>query len=308
MASPLTDRQFVRLLDDRLDEVFYTNHGADLDENIQTLYNVKSSNKAWEELFGIGDIPDFTELVGGITYSSMYPGFHTKVEHKEFTNGIQVVRKLLDDERYDVIESRVGRLGEAARRTKEKYGCRTFAYAFSNTFDFATSEENVSLCNDSHLTKTSGLSTSVGFDNYVTTAFSPVAVEAARILGNKIRSDIGERIDMDLDTLIVPDELAQDAWELISSAGKVDTDNNNANWFKGKYRLLIYKRLSDYDTNNWFMVDYNKMKQQLYWYNRIPTEFKNTTDFDTFIRKYAGYFRISYAHKDWRWVVGAEVT
>jgi len=308
MASPLNDRQFVRLLDDRLDEVFFMNHGADLDENIQTLFNVKTSDKAWEELWGLGDVPDFQEFVGNISYSTVYPGYNTKIEHKEFTNGIQITRKMIDDDRMDVIEGRAGRLGESARRTKEKYGCRAFGYAFSTVFDFAVPEEGVALCSDSHLTKTSGQSTSVGFDNYVTTAFSPVAVEAARILGNKIRSDIGERIDMNLDTLIVPDELAEDAWELISSTGKVDTDNNNPNWHKGKYRLLIYKRLSDYDTNNWFMVDYNKMKQQLYWYNRISTEFKNTTDFDTFIRKYAGYFRISYGHKDWRWLVGAEVS
>lgn len=308
MGSPLTDRAFVRLLDDRLSEVFYMSHGADLDENINTLFNVMSSEKAWEELYGIGDVPDFTEMVGTVTYSAVYPGYWTKIEHKEFANGIQITRKMIDDDRYDAVEGRAERLGESARRTKEKYGCRNFAYAFSTAFDFQTNEEGLSLCNDSHTTKASGVSTTTGFDNYVTTAFSPAAVEAARILGNKFRSDIGERIDMNLDTLIVPDELAEDAWELISSSGKVDTDNNNANWHKGKYNLLIYKRLSDYDTNNWFMVDYAKMKKMLYWYNRIPTEFHNTTDFDTFMRKYMGYFRCSYGFKDWRFLIGSEVS
>lgn len=308
MASPLTDSQFTRLLDDRLDEVFFMHHGMDLDENIETLFNVQTSDKAWEELFGMGDIPDFTEMLGTVNYSAIYPGYHTKIEHKEFANGIQITRRLLDDDRYDVIEGRAARLGEAARRTKEKYGVRAFAYAFSTAFDFMTAEEGVALSSDSHTTKASGVSTSVGFDNYTTTAFAPAAVEAARILGNKFRSDIGERIDMNFDTLIVPDELAEDAWELISSAGKVDTDINNRNWHEGKYKLLIYKRLSDYDTNNWYMVDYNKMKDQLYWYNRIPTEFGNTQDFDSFIRKYRGYFRISYGHKDWRWIIGNEVS
>jgi hypothetical protein len=308
MASPLTDRQFTRLLDDRLDEVFFMHHGADLDENIETLFNVQTSDKAWEELFGMGDIPDYSEFLGTISYSAVFPGYHTKVEHKEFANGIQVTRKLLDDDRYDVIEGMAGRLGESARRTKEKYGCRPWAYAFSTAYDFMTSEEGVALCSNSHTTKASGVSTTTGFDNYATTAFSPAAVEAARIAGNKFRSDIGERLDMNFDTIIVPDELAEDAWELISSAGKVDTDNNNRNWHQGKYRLLIYKRLSDYDANNWFMVDYNKMKNQLYWFNRIATEFGNTQDFDTFIRKYRGYFRISYGWKDWRWVYGHEVS
>lgn len=52
----------------------------------------------------------------------------------------------------------------------------------------------------------------------------------------------------------------------------------------------------------------SKMKKMLYWYNRIPTEFYNTTDFDTMIRKYAAYFRISYGWKDWRFIVGHEVS
>jgi len=308
MGSPLTQRAFTRLLDERLSEVFYENHGSDLDENIMTLFNVKTSSKAWEELFGMGDIPDFEEHVGTLNYNSVYPGYHTKVEHKEFSNGIQIERKLIDDELYDVVEGRSARLGEAARRTKEKYGCRPFAYAFSTSYDFMTSEEGVALCSNSHTTKASGVSTTTGFDNYGTSAFSPVALEATRIAGNKFKSDIGERMDMNFDTIIIPDDLYEDAWEVMESAGKIDTDNNNRNFHKGRYNLLVYRRLSDYDVNNWFLVDYNKMKQSLYWYNRIPTEFMNTTDFDTFIRKYAGYFRISYGWKSWRWVFGHEVS
>jgi len=308
MGSPLVDRAFVRLLDDRLSEVFYHHHGKDLDENIETLFNVKSSDKAWEELFGMGDIPDFSEMVGSITYNSVYPGYHTKIEHKEYANGIQVTRKLIDDDRYDIIEGMSGRLGNAARRSKEKLGARAFGYAFSTAFDFMTAEEGVALCSNSHTTKAAGISTSSGFDNYTTSAFSPVAVEAARILGNQFKSDIGERLDMNFDTLIVPDELAEDAWVLISTTGQVNTDNNNLNWHKGKYRLLVYKRLSDIDTNNWFMVDYQSMKDNLYFYNRMPSEFMNTTDFDTMIRKYAAYYRCSYGHKDWRWIIGNEVT
>ena len=229
MGSPLVDRAFVRLLDDRLSEVFYHHHGKDLDENIETLFNVKSSDKAWEELFGMGDIPDFSEMVGSITYNSVYPGYHTKIEHKEYANGIQVTRKLIDDDRYDIIEGMSGRLGNAARRSKEKLGARAFGYAFSTAFDFMTAEEGVALCSNSHTTKAAGISTSSGFDNYTTSAFSPVAVEAARILGNQFKSDIGERLDMNFDTLIVPDELAEDAWVLISTTGQVNTDNNNLN-------------------------------------------------------------------------------
>ena len=307
MGSPLTSAGNTRLLDSLLDEVFFMNHGADLDENIQTCFNVKTSSKAWEELFGMGDVPDFSEFLGTISYSAVYPGYHTKVTHKEYANGIQVERKLLDDDQYDVIKGRGARLGESARRSKEKEGVKFLTNSFSNVFDFMTSEEGVSLCNDSHTTKAAGVSTSTGFDNSGTTAFSATAVEATRIAGNKFRSDIGERIDMNLDTLILPDALYESGWELIKSAGKVDTADNNRNFHKGRYNLLIYKRLDDTDSNNWWMVDYKKMKQCLYWYNRIQTEFNSTTDFDTFIRKYAAYYRCSWGFKDWRWIFGHEV-
>jgi hypothetical protein len=60
----------------------------------------------------------------------------------------------------------------------------------------------------------------------------------------------GERIGVNADMLIVPMDKEEDAWQIISSKGEPETDNNNANFHYGKYKLAVWGELtSPYD---WF--------------------------------------------------------
>lgn len=258
MANPLTSSQFVRLLDLRLREVAEGKFN-ELPSMIEKFYRVLPSSSAFEEFYEVGALPDIPEFSGKLEYLAAAPGYHVKIEPKEFAGGVMFQRKLLDDKKYAVLEDRAGLLGESAARVREKYGARTFQYAFSNAFDFMTSEEGVSLCNDSHTTK-SGTSTSSGFDNAGTSALSKSAVSATRILMRKFRNDISERIVIEPDTLIVPDNLADTAYEIVGNTptGAVSQlDSTSAeNKVEVNYRrfnVIPYLRLDDSDTNNWLM-------------------------------------------------------
>ena len=133
------------------------------------LYNVISSDRAVEEFFSVGSVPDITQFTGKIEYLPISPGFSTKIEPAEFAGGLMFERKLMDDKKYRVLEANASKLMTSANRVQEKYAVRPFANAFSSAFDFMWSEEGVSLCSNSHLTK-SGTSTSTGFDNLATAA------------------------------------------------------------------------------------------------------------------------------------------
>jgi len=307
MGSPLDSSQFVRLLDTRLRMVTEQTYN-ELPSMIPTIFGMLSSDSAWEEFFGVGEVPDIPEFTGKISYLPIYPGYHTKIEPKEYAGGVQAERKLIDDKKYSVLDNRAAKLMRAAGRTREKHGVRAFANAFSTAYDYMTSEEGVALCSSSHTTK-SGTSTATGFDNSGISALSKTSVAATRILMKQFRNDISERIDVgDNLGLIVPSNLEEAAWEIVNTPKSLDTAEGNANFHAKRYTVIPWMRLDDTDTNNWFMVDLDRMKEQLKWVDRIKPETKNTVDFETYILKTAIYMRHAYGWLDWRWCYGHVVS
>lgn len=307
MGNPLTSRQFIRLLDDRLDKVYWDRYkGLPLVKD--TLFTVKSDSKAWLEYYSVGSVPDPTDFNGTVIYQSVAPGYHTKIEPKEYAGGIVIERRLLDTERYDVVESRTKGLATAANRKMNKIAHEPFIYHDSSAFTFMTSEEGVALCSNSHTTKASGVSTSTGFDNLSTLAFDAVNLETLRIQSRGLKDDIGERMDTQFDTIIHGTNLSEAVWEVQKSEGKVDEMTNNANFQRGRWKSIELPLLDDYDTNDWFIVDSSMMKEMLIWHEGVPLEFHNTTDFDTFMRKYIDYFVCGWGFTDWRFVVGSSAS
>lgn len=307
MGSPLTSSQFVRLLDDRLSAV---TEGTlkDLKPMRQNFFSMVSEERAWMEFFEIGDVPDIPTFNGKLSTLSISPGFHTKIEPKEYAAQIIAERKLIDDKRYAVLDNNAEGLARAADRVKEKLAVSIFANSSSSAFDFMTREEGVALVSDSHTTK-SGTSTSSGFDNAGTSALNKTSVAATRLLMRKFRNDISERIEISDDlALVVPDALADAAEEIVGTIKGLDTAEHTMNPQFGRYKVLPWMRLDDTDANNWFMVDQARMKKNLIWWDRVQTEAKNTVDWDTYALKQAVYFRAAAGFKDWRWIFGHNVT
>jgi len=306
MGSPLVRSEFVRLLDKRL-RLVEENKYKDLTSMIPQLYNVMSSDSAWEEFYNIGSLPDIQEFNGKLNYLPIAPGFYTRIEPKEYASGVQIERKLIDDKKYGVLDNMAAGLVESGHRVKEKLGVRAFANAFSSAFDFMTSEEGVSLCSNAHRTK-SGASTATGFDNSGTTALSKTAVAATRLLMRQFRNDIGERIEMsDNLTLIVPDNLADTAQEIVGTQAGYASADGTINMDYRRYNVIPYLRLDDYDTNNWFMVDMNAMKRDLLWIDRVKDDINHAFDFETYLSKISIYFRVAFGWKDWRFIYGHNV-
>jgi hypothetical protein len=307
MGNPLTDKSFIRLLDDRLTKVYHDQYKS-LPDIRDKFFTIINDSKAWQEYYSVGSVPDPAEFLGTVTYQSVAPGYHTKIEPKEYAGGIMIQRRLLDTDRYDVIESRAKGLATAANRKMNKIAHEVFAHFDSTAFTFMTSEEGVALCSNSHTTKAQNVSTASGFDNLSTLPFDAVNLEAIRIQGVGLRDDIGERMTTNFDTIIHGTNLAEPVWEVINSQGKVDEMTNNANFQRGRWKSIELPMLDDYDTNDWFVVDSGAMKDSLKWITGVPLEFHSTTDFDTFVRKYIDYFVCGWGFTDWRWVIGSSVS
>lgn len=304
MTVPAASVAFGDLLDPRFQEIWdaeYPKH----DDMIPKLFrNVPSNGRADMTFSSIGTMTDFEEFTGTVTYNGNHQGYDTRVVPLEFTNGFQVERKLFDDDQYHVMDQKPRGLRASAFRTRQKFAARIFNLAFVNDQYFYVNSEAVPLCSDAHTT-TSGASTAVGFDNKITGALSAVAVATARRQFVQFRGDQAEIISMTPDLLLYPPDLYEQAYEIISSPGKLNTGDNNANVHQGRYEGMEWNYLTN--SANWFMIDRAMMDQYLIWTDRVDLEFGSAEEFDTYIAKWRAYMRFANAWTNWRWILGAEV-
>ena len=304
MPTPMTSGSFGDLLDPRFQKIF-TDTLKPLPDMLGEVYTMVPSNgrnnMTWSE---VGTLTDWDEFTGSVAYSSLSQGYDVTMTPVEFTKGVQVNRKLYDDDQFHIMDQKPKSMAESLHRTRQSHGARIFNNAFTNDTLFYSHSEGVALCSNSHTT-TSGASTASGFDNMTTASMSATAVFAMRLQMVGYRGDQAERIEIMPDELWYPPDLSEQAFEIIKSQGKVDTANNNRNFHEGRYKPYEWRYLTD--ANNWFMCDSSLRKQFLFWQDRVPAEFAMIEDFDTLVAKWRGYTRYGMTYVNWRFVGGSQV-
>jgi phage major head subunit gpT-like protein len=283
------------------DEQFNT-----LPEMRPLLFNVQGSSTSYEKSSSVGSFGDMGVFKGTIGYDDVEQGYDVTYRHIQLAKGFKVERALFDDDLYNIISRKPRGLAISANRTFEKYAASLFNNAFTGSGTIVVDGETVlsntegqALCSTAHPYSPSDSNTQ---SNYGTSALSPAAVEATRIAMATIKDDRGNLISVMPDLILCPRNLEETAWEIISSKGKVDSAENNANFHFGKYKLAVWDYLTD--TNNWFLIDQTMMRMYLNWFDRIPLEFFQDKSFDTLIAKYAAYCRFSFGWSDWRFIYG----
>lgn len=308
MPVPHSSGNFGDLIDPRVKKLFY-NELEQLPDLVGTVYSIEKSNDAYEVSSETGALDDFSEFTGTVSYGSQNQGYDVRMTPLEFTKGIQIERKLYDDDRHNIWQSRPKELANAANRTRQKDAARLFNNAFSVDTKFYSHSEGVALCSDSHTT-TSGASTATGFDNLITSALSAVSFSAARIQMQGFLDDIGNRYYSMPNELWIPIDLFEVAQEIVKSSGKIDTANNNINVHKDAFTIMPSENGWNYmtDTNNWFIADSRLRKRFAVWYERVPLEFAMAEELDTLIAKWRAYMRYGNMYQNWRFILGASVS
>lgn len=295
----VNSEQFGLLLDPGLRKIFMDEYGQPGDI-ISQLYGMEKSTKGVEFDLGVGGLGDLEEFTGTIPYSDFSMQYRTSYTHREWVKGMKVERKLVDDDQYSVINKRPQQLALVARRTREKHGMSIFNNAFNTTI-FAGGD-TLALCASAHTAN----GTATTQSNAGSTSLSATAVEATRLLMAAFKDETDNLVDVVGDTLIVPPNLEEIAYQITKSDKVLGSNYNDPNFNKGKYKVIVSPRLTD--TNNWFMVDSRYMKMFLKWFDRIPVEFNKDKDFDTYVSKWSCYTRYSYGFSDWKWIYGHQVS
>jgi phage major head subunit gpT-like protein len=274
----------------------YSDQYKSLPAMVPDLFNVMRSDAAFEKTSQVGMVPDFIEFIGKIQEVDPKQGYDKTFTFTEFAAKIEIQRKLAADDQYRVMSRLPKGLATSASRSREKQGAQIYSLGF--TFE-PSDGDGTELCASDHPSNVAGVGTQ---SNEGTSALSATNVENTRILMHAFKDDIGELISVDPDTITIPRNLEQTGWEIINTKGKVDTAENNANFHQGKYKLVVWDRLTD--TNNWFMTDFKMQKEFLLWWNREPVQFFQDKDSNTLTAIFLGYYRIGTGWDDWRWIYG----
>ena len=288
------------LLEPGLKEIFdVTVDSMEGKSMIPELYSVESSDRANEDLLEEGDMGNFEPFTGSVPYEKVQQGYKKTLTHVTYSKGLEIERELVEDDLYGKIKDKPRKLGIAAARRRESDGASLFNNAFSTV---NTGGDGLALASTAHTSNVGGANQS----NSGTTALSPTELETVRRAMINFKSNKDNELDVMPDTILVPLNLEQTAWEIVNSKGDPESANNTANFMYQRFRVIPWKRLTD--TNNWFLIDSELAKLYLKWYNRTPVEFFKDSDFDTFIAKYAGRMRYIFGFNEWRWIYGENVS
>lgn len=297
--AALSSGQMSYLLDEVVSAVFI-NEFTQLPQVMGALYNIRTSSKARERSSSMSGLGLFTQKpeLQAVDIDIPIQQFQKTFNHTPFGKQTPVSRELIDDEDWGFFEDLGVQFAVAANRTMETDA----AAVFNDAFDGATykGEDDKSLCHTAHVNVDDGNSTS----NKGTNTLSHSGIKATRLAMRGFTDYRGQKISVNPDTIITPPDLEEDAWEIINSSQITGSANNNANFYQGRFSLVVWNYLTD--TNDWFMTDSMMQRMNLIWYFRTGLEIFGDGDLFTGTRSIGAYYRKSNGFRDWRWIYGNE--
>ena len=272
-------------------------------------YGINTSSTSVEYSQGIGEfglVPEYNSdndpSNAQIQYDSFNPLYEKTFTHKEFALGVQIERKLWDDDRLGNIRQRARSLGNSFGTSIAVSQSSVFNNAFSASYVGA---DAVALCSDSHPNRPDDATT---IDNKGTTALSYASVVATLQAGRRMEDDRGNPLPVVYNVLYVPIELEATAYEIGKAINKPGTADNDANFLNSQGLAVVVDPYLT-DANNWFMLNAGMAQEHLLWYWRVRPEITMdpTSDYNL-VARYRGYMRHSFGWDDFRFIYGHEVT
>jgi len=305
MSIPINSASFSTALDPSVGmrKVFFDSYDEYIKKKamVPILFKMQGSTRQNEyalSISALGDFEDFT-ATGQLTYDDISEGYKSTFTHNEWAKAFRVRRTAVDDDSFGIFSTLPTQRGTAAARSREKHGASLFINSFTGT----SGPDSLSLCNSAHTSTVSGISNQ---SNTGTDTLTKTTVSSTRLAMMKFYGLNGEVIDAEMDTLLAPIDKEEDAWVIIKTKGEPETDNNNVNFHFGKYKLIVWNKLtSPYD---WWAIDSRLMKQNLLWFDRVKLELNQDTAFNTYELRYSAYMRYSYGWTDYKWIYGHNAT
>lgn len=244
-------------------------------EQYSQIFETMSSDKNYEEFvqmtgFGLAPVKDQGD---GVTYTSHTQGWVKRFVHVVYGLGYITTREETEDNKYaEVGRARAGACAFSMRQTKENVHANILNRGFNSSY---TGGDGKELFATDHPSKAGDWSNelAVGAD------LSQQSLEDLNIMVMGATDDMGMKIGLMLESLIVPRQLIYEARRILKSAQQSDTAENATNVLQNAYPkgIIMNSYLTDADA---FFVKTN-CPNGLLTLQRRAIEFTKDNDFDT---------------------------
>lgn len=294
----LISDNWAELLQPGLRKIF-DKHQKQLKDYIPVVYNVEDSKKAQEFNLGVGELGMMDEWTGAVSYEDFNKGFKSTYTHKKYSKGIEIERELLDDDQYSEIKKRVKKLSMTVYYTRQYHAASVFNLAFGGILG----PDSKALCASDHPVMPNSSTT---FSNAGVLPLNATNVEKTRTDMMAWKDDKGNLLMINPDTILVPPNLRKPAMIIAETDEEPDTADHGINVWKGHLNVIEWPFLTN--PYYWFLVDMQRMKLLLNWYNRRKPDFDDKIEFDSEIAKYKTVGRWSYGWDDPTFIYGHKAT
>lgn len=300
---------FALLLEPRFSRIFFDEYN-EIEEQFSKVFHVKSSNRAVEREYGLGDFGDWTaraDEYDTVAYQKLSPGLERAYTHTAFTSGFMITRELYDDEMYNQMDKFPKNLARAGRAKVEKDAITVLVNAFTEDAGGVGASaiyDGKALCAADH-----PLLDSVGTnDNLMSGALTEANLRLALLKFRALTNEAGNLIVMRAKKLIIPPALEYTARVILKSTLLPGSPNNDINVMNGALDVIVMDYLGaastgDSATDAYWFLQSDQHELNFFW--RVMPEFKAMEEFDNFVAKYRGYMRYSYGVSDFRGIVGS---
>lgn len=302
MAGTTMDRAgFPDCLDPSFRKIFYK-HWDDADFIYDKIFNILGSDRKSEKDSSISGLGKWTQSSegGAVTYDESVQNYDVTYTHNVWKSGVQITREAYDDDQFNVLRKVPADLSISAKRTVETASADIFNNGFTTGgggYATFTGGDAVSLCSASHPRADGGTAIS----NTTTMDLAEDSLETGLVAMRNTVDNKGELKPIMPDTLLLPVELEKEGMILMKSSGRVGSDVNDINPYKGRLKMIVWDYLSS--TTAWFLLDSSGHQLNFFWRKR--PEVSTDKAAETHIGKWIGYMRFSVGWSDWRGVYGS---
>lgn len=216
----------------------------------EQLFKVIPTDRDIWQYTELHDMPLFSAVSEGADYTFNRPqqGSDKTLVPLKYGLGYSISEEAIEDGKIDLVADAIRKMGESARESQEQAAMNVL----NNGFSSQTVADGLALFHASHTTPTGTYTIRNKLSVNSDLSYSS-AVTMFQDFKKQFRGDSGIYKDIAPKKLVVPQELALYAKELLESVLKADSADNNKNAVGDiGLSLVVSPRLSD--SNAWFML------------------------------------------------------
>lgn len=297
-----TRGQMAQLMAPGLHGIIFNNLDAQPEEYSQ-IFNVGPSSRAYEEqvlLAGLGAVP--TKPEGEVLkMDDPIQGGTFRLTHMSYALGFQVTREMYSDDQYGKMRQIANDFSDSIKQTIESTSANVLNFGFTPITGTIT-VDGVTLFNTQHPLLHSPAVPFFSNRSSVDISLSTSGLQELITLCERMINERGLVKRLVPRFLLIPPELQFTAGEILNSAYKPFTGDNEVNVLQGRFEPLMNHYLTS--KTAWFILT-EKTRHFLQYFWREQPSLDNQDDFFTKGMNFSTFFRFSVAAWYWQGVLGS---